>query len=129
MTALDPESVTTAAVKKIQPEWNNHALHSLPFLFAVLDAVIVKHQYPSNKKGLAVVFLFVIAYLSTVLYLGLGPLRVWAYPVLEKLSRNASELAMFLAGCCLMFVAEYFAGKALTITLWGTPRLYAVHED
>ena len=40
MTALDPESVTTAAVKKIQPEWNNHALHSLPFLFAVLDAVI-----------------------------------------------------------------------------------------
>ena len=129
MTALDPESVVRAAIKQIQPAWNDHAMHSVPFLLAVLDAIIVKHRYPSNKKGLAIVFLFVIAYLSTVLYLGLGPARVWAYPVLEKLSKNASELATFLAGCSVMFVLEYFAGKALTVAVWSSPRIYAVHED
>ena len=130
MTAVDPESVVDAAIKKIQPAWNNHAMHSVPFLVAILDAVLVKHEYPSNKTGLSVVFAFVLAYLSTVLYLGLGPAHVWAYPVLEKLSRNASELAIFLAVCCFMFLCEYFAGKALTVVVWGSgDRRAALHQD
>lgn len=129
MTAIDPGSVVTAAMRTIQPEWNNHAMHTLPFLLAVLDAVLVKHKYPSNRKGLSIVFLFVIAYLSVVLYLGLGPTRVWVYPVLQKLSKKWSELAMFMGGCALMFVFEYFAGKALTVAVWRERRIYAVHED
>lgn len=129
MTVIDPENVVRAAVRTIQPAWNDHAMHSLPFLFAVLDAVLIKHRYPSNQKGLSIVFLFVVAYLSVVLYLGLGPTRIWVYPVLEKLSKKWSELATFLAGCALMFVFEYFAGKALTIAVWRERRIYAVHED
>lgn len=129
LTALDPENVVTASIATIQPSWNNHAMHTLPFVFAVLDAVLVRHRYPSNKKGLGIVFLFVIIYLSVVMYLGLGPARLWVYPVLEKLSKKWSELAMFIVGCALMFVFEYFAGKALTVTVWRENRIYAVHED
>jgi len=104
-------------------------MHSLPFLLAVLDAVLVRHKYPSNKKGLGIVFLFLITYLSVVLYLGLGPTRQWAYPVLEKLSKKWQELALFLGGCSLIFIFEYFAGKALTVAVWRERRIYAVHED
>ena len=73
MTALDPESVTTAAVKKIQPEWNNHALHSLPFLFAVLDAVIGWSEGDVNRVIVKKVFKSLLFYSGSSISAILAP--------------------------------------------------------
>merc|ERR1719427_2083725 len=60
---LDPASLLSMPTT-IQPVWHNHALHSLPFLLAILDAFLIQHKYPSDRKGVGVVFAFAFVYLS-----------------------------------------------------------------
>ncbi|XP_036893854.1 androgen-dependent TFPI-regulating protein isoform X2 [Sturnira hondurensis] len=112
----DRQLVYPKQLDNILPVWLNHAMHTSIFPFSLVEIILRPHCYPMRKKGLTLLTVASIAYISRVLWIYLKT-GTWVYPVLAKLS--AVGLAAFFSFSYIFSVSIYLLGEKLNHWKWG----------
>ncbi|OCT76453.1 androgen-dependent TFPI-regulating protein [Xenopus laevis] len=114
--SYDRQLVYPDGLDKIIPLWLNHAVHTAVFPLAVVEMVTSPHRYPPKKKGLLLLGLCSVCYLSWVLWIYFAAGK-WVYPFLGLLS--PFEFIMFSFSSNVVAGSVYIAGEAFNHLLWG----------
>jgi hypothetical protein len=112
----DRELIFPSFLDEFIPSWLNHYEHSLIGLFVLVEAMIVRHEYPSFSRGCLQVTAFDFLYLIWLLWLRYYTSE-WAYPVLDKLS--PVERALFIIVCQMISLLFYSLGRLLNRQRWS----------
>ncbi|XP_072267792.1 androgen-dependent TFPI-regulating protein isoform X2 [Pyxicephalus adspersus] len=112
----DRQLVYPEGLDKVIPLWLNHAVHTAVFPIAVLEIVTSPHHYPPKRKGLTLLGICSVAYLSWVLWIYIADGN-WVYPFLGLL--NPLGFVLFLLGSNILAALVYVAGDTLNYLVWG----------
>ncbi|XP_074842009.1 androgen-dependent TFPI-regulating protein [Carettochelys insculpta] len=110
------ELVYPKSLDGIIPMWLNHAMHTVVLPLALLEIFATPHCYPSKKKGLILLGLVSIAYLSWVLWI-YSVTGEWVYPLFTLFSPLG--LAAFFCSSLVLIVWIYNFGEFLNRMIWG----------
>ena len=104
-------------VRKVIPVngFYNHAAHSCPFPFALMESILVRHKYPSRKSGIAVFCFFASAYILWVLWIAYYA-NIWVYGVLRVLPWYG--LVGLFALSFVLGAVIYSVGEQITKQVW-----------
>ena len=86
---VDRELISPACLDCYFPSWLDHLYHSTSLPLQVLEALVVRHAYPSRRLGgalTAMIFLSYVLWLNTIQLLG----SFWVYPFLEVLTARVA---------------------------------------
>ncbi|KAM4027200.1 androgen-dependent TFPI-regulating protein isoform 1-T1 [Anomaloglossus baeobatrachus] len=114
--SYDRQLVYPEGLDKVIPQWLNHAVHSAVFPIAVLEIVTSPHHYPPRRKGLILLGICSISYISWVIWIYLADGN-WVYPFLGLLSPFG--FLIFLLCSHILAVFVYIVGETLNYILWG----------
>ncbi|CAI9581557.1 unnamed protein product, partial [Staurois parvus] len=112
----DRQLVYPEGLDKVIPLWLNHAVHTAVFPIAVLEIVTSPHHYPPKRKGLTLLGICSVAYLSWVLWIYIADGN-WVYPFLGLL--NPFGFILFLLSSNILAALVYIAGDTLNYLIWG----------
>ncbi|XP_073666431.1 androgen-dependent TFPI-regulating protein isoform X2 [Tursiops truncatus] len=112
----DRELVYPKALDGIFPVWLNHAMHTSILPFSLAEVILRPHCYPLKKKGLTLLAVASLAYVSRVLWI-YSETGTWVYPVFAKLSPVG--LAAFFSLSYIFSVGIYLFGEKLNHWKWG----------
>lgn len=112
----DRELVYPKQLDGLFPVWMNHAMHTSIFPFSLVEIILRPHCYPMKKKGLTLLAVASLVYISRVLWIYLRT-GTWVYPVFAKLS--AVGLAVFFSLACILNASIYLLGEKLNHWKWG----------
>ncbi|XP_072267794.1 androgen-dependent TFPI-regulating protein isoform X3 [Pyxicephalus adspersus] len=90
--------------------------HTAVFPIAVLEIVTSPHHYPPKRKGLTLLGICSVAYLSWVLWIYIADGN-WVYPFLGLL--NPLGFVLFLLGSNILAALVYVAGDTLNYLVWA----------
>lgn len=113
--AADPYSCQTPEEAQQIPSWLNHYMHTFP-LVTILELCLIRHKYPSRKKGVLSVLGFAVAYTAWVLWVAFAA-DIWVYPFLKKL--DSLFIAAFFASAFAVSLFIYFVGEWVAVRKWG----------
>lgn len=63
--AIDRELIFPKSLDEFIPGWQNHVMHTLPIIGALLDAYLVHHSFPKFRNGIKLTIGFISTYLGT----------------------------------------------------------------
>ncbi|XP_027456684.1 androgen-dependent TFPI-regulating protein isoform X2 [Callorhinus ursinus] len=112
----DRELVYPKALDGIFPVWLNHAMHTSILPFTLAEVILRPHCYPQRKKGLTLLALASLAYISRVLWI-YSETGTWVYPVFAKLSPVG--LTAFFSLSYIFNASIYLLGEKLNHWKWG----------
>ncbi|XP_073487165.1 androgen-dependent TFPI-regulating protein isoform X3 [Aquarana catesbeiana] len=112
----DRQLVYPEGLDKVIPLWLNHAVHTAVFPIAVLEIVTSPHHYPPKRKGLTLLGICSVAYLSWVLWIYIADGN-WVYPFLGLL--NPVGFILFLLSSNILAALVYIAGDTLNYLVWA----------
>ncbi|XP_077348321.1 androgen-dependent TFPI-regulating protein isoform X1 [Lithobates pipiens] len=112
----DRQLVYPEGLDKVIPLWLNHAVHTAVFPIAVLEIVTSPHHYPPKRKGLTLLGICSVAYLSWVLWIYIADGN-WVYPFLGLL--NPVGFILFLLSSNILVALVYIAGDTLNYLVWA----------
>ncbi|XP_066121019.1 androgen-dependent TFPI-regulating protein [Saccopteryx bilineata] len=112
----DRDLVYPKALDGIFPVWMNHAMHTFIFPFLLVEVILRPHCYPLKKKGLTLLAVASLGYISSVLWIYYKT-GTWVYPVFAKLS--AVGLAAFFSVSYIFSASIYLFGEKLNYWKWG----------
>ncbi|XP_021552725.1 androgen-dependent TFPI-regulating protein [Neomonachus schauinslandi] len=112
----DRELVYPKALDGIFPVWLNHAMHTSILPFTLAEVILRPHCYPQRKKGLTLLALASLAYISRVLWI-YSETGTWVYPVFAKLSPVG--LTAFFSLSYIFSAGIYLLGEKLNHWKWG----------
>ncbi|XP_018430347.1 PREDICTED: androgen-dependent TFPI-regulating protein-like [Nanorana parkeri] len=112
----DRQLVYPEGLDKVIPLWLNHAVHTAVFPIAVLEIVTSPHHYPPKRKGLTLLGICSVAYLSWVLWIYIADGN-WVYPFLGLL--NPFGFIIFLLSSNILAALAYIAGDTLNDLVWA----------
>ncbi|MBN3309073.1 ADTRP protein, partial [Amia calva] len=112
----DRELVYPKRLDDIIPVWLNHALHTVILPLVLVQLCLQPHQYPSRKKGILGLALFIALYLAWVLWIH-HVSGIWVYPILAHLS--SVGFVVFLAASAISLAPLYLLGEMLSHLRWG----------
>ena len=115
---IDRQLVYPEYLDEIIPAWHNHTYHTFVLLFLMAEMVLVYHRVPKRKNGLAMTFLFSLAYLFIVFFVAFYA-DFWVYPILEVLSWPGR--LGFIGGLLVFLTLIYVIGENITFAVWGEP--------
>lgn len=101
-------------IEKVNPLWGwfNHYLHSFPIFYAFTLISFARYKFRPLRNIMVTMIVFVALYLSW-LALCAKINGVWAYPILEHLSRVGFVIFTAVASCLLMFV--HIIGRTIAL--------------
>ncbi|XP_071941080.1 androgen-induced gene 1 protein-like [Antedon mediterranea] len=114
--AVDRELIFPKWLDSIFPSWMNHAMHSIILPMLLVEMFIVRHHYPSRKKGIGGCLVIGLSYLVWILYLGFV-MDIWVYPVFRVLS--GAGFAAFILISAFVLLCFYSIGQMITTKLWS----------
>ncbi|XP_044244681.2 androgen-dependent TFPI-regulating protein [Ursus arctos] len=112
----DRELVYPKALDGIFPVWLNHAMHTSIMPFTLAEVIIRPYCYPRKKKGLTLLALASLAYISRVLWI-YSETGTWVYPVFAKLSPVG--LTAFFSLSYIFCAGIYLLGEKVNYWKWG----------
>ncbi|XP_056377150.1 androgen-dependent TFPI-regulating protein isoform X2 [Hyla sarda] len=115
--SYDRQLVYPEGLDKIIPQWLNHAVHTAVFPIAVLEMVTSPHRYPPKRKGLTLLGICSISYLSWVIWIYFADGN-WVYPFLGLLTPFG--FLIFLLSSNILAATVYIVGETLNYLVWGT---------
>lgn len=102
--SIKPNLIQSEVARKYSPVhgFHNHAIHSMPILFTILECFITQHKLSVGfRKGCIGWILFCAAYLSWILWIAYKA-NLWVYPFMRVMSTASKVLffsvAFFLEG-------------------------------
>lgn len=119
--AIDRELVLPKKIDAYFPLWLNHIMHTNIVIFILLEMFLSCRKYPSKKKGLIGLTIFMAIYLSWTFVIYYNT-KLWVYPVMDVMdwpSRIFFLLAM-LAFCLIL----YLVGDFINTKRWGHEMTY-----
>ncbi|KAF4524469.1 hypothetical protein B566_EDAN013083 [Ephemera danica] len=114
--AVDRELVFPRILDDHFPNWLNHVLHTNIIGFAALEMALSGRKYPSRKKGLTGLLVFMLFYLSWVMVI-FNQTGRWVYPVLAVL--DWTQKCLFFGLLLMLVMGLYLAGEFLNNVIWG----------
>ncbi|XP_044151445.1 androgen-dependent TFPI-regulating protein-like [Bufo gargarizans] len=114
--SYDRQLVYPEGLDKVIPQWLNHAVHTAVFPIAVLEILTSPHRYPPKRKGLALLGICSISYISWVIWIYFADGN-WVYPFLGILS--PFEFFIFLLSSHILAASVYIVGETLNYVVWG----------
>ncbi|XP_068090733.1 androgen-dependent TFPI-regulating protein [Hyperolius riggenbachi] len=118
--SYDRQLVYPEGLDKVIPLWLNHAVHTAVFPIAVLEIVTSPHRYPPKRKGLTLLGICSILYISWVLWIYIVDGN-WVYPFLALL--NPFGFIIFLLSSNILAASVYISGEVLNDLVWGEEHL------
>lgn len=118
--AFDRQTVFPQEVDAFFPAWLNHVIHTNIAVFAIIEMIILHHQYPARTEGLLGLMTFMHCYLIWMFVTKYFAGR-FAYPILDVLSITGKIgfISFTMSFPALMFLlGEYLNGK-----IWNENRL------
>ncbi|XP_069585030.1 androgen-dependent TFPI-regulating protein isoform X2 [Ranitomeya imitator] len=132
--SYDRQLVYPEGLDKVIPQWLNHAVHSAVFPIAVLEIVTSPHHYPPRRKGLILLGICSISYISwkKLTYTDANTQQLqksnmviwiyfadgnWVYPFLGLLSPFG--FLIFLLSSHILTAFVYIVGETLNYAVWG----------
>ncbi|XP_030170706.1 androgen-dependent TFPI-regulating protein isoform X3 [Lynx canadensis] len=112
----DRELVYPKALDDIFPEWLNHAMHTSILPFSLVEVILRPHCYPLKKKGLTLLAVASLAYISRVLWI-YSETGTWVYPLFARLSPVG--LTAFFSLSYIFTACIYLLGEKLNHWKWG----------
>ncbi|XP_019275659.1 androgen-dependent TFPI-regulating protein [Panthera pardus] len=112
----DRELVYPKALDGIFPEWLNHAMHTSILPFSLVEVILRPHCYPLKKKGLTLLAVASLAYISRVLWI-YSETGTWVYPLFARLSPVG--LTAFFSLSYIFTASIYLLGEKLNHWKWG----------
>ncbi|KAB0793341.1 hypothetical protein PPYR_12961 [Photinus pyralis] len=82
--AIDRELIFPRALESQHSSWLNHAVHTSPMVFVIVQMYASYHAYPSRKTGVTMTAVFLGTYIGW-LHVVRARTGVWVYPFLEML--------------------------------------------
>uniref|UniRef100_A0ABI7XFS8 Androgen dependent TFPI regulating protein n=1 Tax=Felis catus TaxID=9685 RepID=A0ABI7XFS8_FELCA len=116
----DRELVYPKALDDIFPEWLNHAMHTSILPFSLVEVILRPHSYPLKKKGLTLLAVASLAYISRVLWI-YSETGTWVYPLFARLSPVG--LTAFFSLSYIFIASIYLLGEKLNHWKWDTRML------
>ncbi|XP_043205723.1 androgen-dependent TFPI-regulating protein-like [Amphibalanus amphitrite] len=126
MYAISRELVFPEVMDLFYPSALNHGVHTAPVLLALLELVLVPHHFSSHHVSLALLVLFLGAYLAWTMYLALVA-ELWVYGVMKVLSWPLR--IAFMAANLAFAIGLYLLGKKLDHLVWGKQKADAATAD
>ncbi|KAF0305462.1 Aig1 [Amphibalanus amphitrite] len=126
MYAISRELVFPEVMDLFYPSALNHGVHTAPVLLALLELVLVPHHFSSHHVSLALLVLFLGAYLAWTMYLALVA-ELWVYGVMKVLSWPLR--IAFMAANLAFAIGLYLLGKKLDHIVWGKQKADAAAAD
>ncbi|XP_072010827.1 androgen-dependent TFPI-regulating protein [Engystomops pustulosus] len=114
--SYDRQLVYPEGLDKIIPQWLNHAVHTAVFPIAVLEIITSPHRYPPKKRGLILLGICSISYMSWVIWIYFADGN-WVYPFLGLLSPLG--FLLFLLSSNVLAATVYIVGETLNYLVWG----------
>jgi len=114
--AIDRELVFPKMMDEFYPSWLNHAVHTGPIIFLLIEFYNVPKGFPKRSSAVLGNVSFSATYLGWVTWVA-SYTGVWAYPILEVLD-NVSR-AIFLGSCAGAMLGLYFVGEKFQKWRWG----------
>ncbi|KAM9308299.1 androgen-dependent TFPI-regulating protein [Gastrophryne carolinensis] len=116
--SYDRQLVYPEGLDKVIPLWLNHAMHTAVFPLAVLEIAASPHRYPPKRKGLTLLGICSIVYISWIIWIYIADGK-WVYPFLGLL--NPFGFIIFLLSSNILAASVYIAGEMLNYLMWGSP--------
>jgi len=114
--AVDRELILPKAIDPYFPTWLNHVVHTNVAIFTTLELITSFRVYPTRKRGLRALLLFMLTYLIWTFYI-YSETGAWVYPILNLL--NWPQRIVFFAVLLLFQMGLYTLGEFLNNQVWG----------
>ena len=114
------EYIFPAALEPYYPPWLNHITHTIIAPVNLIELLINKKQYSSDKRAISALASYTAAYTSFLLYIRWQTGR-FVYPFLNQMD-NVS-VGVFILGTVVFGIATYKAGKLLHDLVHGAGRV------
>ena len=99
-----------ASLEAFYPPWLNHVTHTIIAPINLVELLLVRKQYPSDRRGITTLVGYTASYTSFLLYIRLRTGR-WVYPFLNKM--DSIPIGAFIVGTLVFGVIIYKSGKLL----------------
>lgn len=104
-------------LEKFIPRYQNHLVHTLPLIGAILDSFLIRHKYKESfVKGVGATVLFLLSYLIWICFIAWYA-DFWVYPVLSVLS--PVNRGIFIAFCGILGCFLYKFGEGVNKFFWS----------
>ncbi|XP_075067423.1 androgen-dependent TFPI-regulating protein isoform X2 [Mixophyes fleayi] len=113
--SYDRQLVYPEGLDTIIPQWLNHAMHTAVFPIAVLEIVTSPHHYPPKRKGLLLLGICSISYISWIIWIYFADGN-WVYPFLGLLTPFG--FLIFLLSSHILVLSVYIVGETLNDLVW-----------
>jgi hypothetical protein len=122
--AVDRELVFPKVHDEYVPSLFNHAVHTAPAVFILLESFLIPKIFPKRSASLVGNATFTLAYVLWILWIALVT-DVWVYPVLAVL--NTPARILFIGGSIFLFAIMYLIGEKFQGFIWGAKGLTDSH--
>lgn len=123
--AFDRRTVFPEEADEFFPSWLNHILHTNVAVFAVIELIVLHHQYPSRKEGLTGLMTFIFGYLIWMFVTKFFAGR-FAYPIIDAL--NVPGKIGFFSFTLSFPIWMFFLGEFLNGKIWSERRLLKMYQ-
>lgn len=104
------ESISPKAIEPFYPPWLNHVTHTIIAPINILELILAKKQYSSDKRSITALAGYTLSYTSFLLYIRFQTGR-FVYPFLNNM--DTIPVGAFIAGMVVFVVVTYKAGQIL----------------
>lgn len=102
------EYIFPATLEPYYPPWLNHITHTIIAPINLIELLIVKHQYSTDRRAIVPLTAYIASYTSYLLYIRFQTGR-FVYPFLNKM--DAVPVGAFICGMAVFAVCFYKSGK------------------
>lgn len=120
---INPELVQSARARELSPThgFHNHAVHTAPIIFSLLECVVTKHRLSIGfKKGCIGWVAFFASYLGWIFWIA-HKANIWVYPFLKVLSTTG--MIIFFTAMFAFEAMLYQIGAYITRKYWKIQRI------
>lgn len=104
------EYIMPIAIEEFYPPWLNHVTHTIIAPINLIELLLVKHNYSSDRKSIIPLVAYISSYTSYLLYIRFMTGR-FVYPFMNNM--EPIPLGAFIAGMGVFCVIVYKSGKIL----------------
>lgn len=119
------EYIFPAALEEFYPPWLNHITHTVIAPINLLELVVVKHQYSTDRKSIVPLIGYLASYTSFLLYIKFKTDR-FVYPFLNEMSAVPVGAFFIATGVFALFC--YKSGKFIHELIHGSSKCKSVSK-
>lgn len=104
------EFIFPSSIEPFYPPWLNHVTHTIIAPINLMELLLTKHEYSSNRKSLSPLAGYILSYTSFTLYIRFQTGR-FVYPFLNNM--NSVSVGAFIVGMMVFGVCIFKSGQVL----------------